>query len=80
MTTEQIMHFLRPNGGWIIYDEDFATAQFFECDPITLDEFEQGKKDYEQHLANKALEAASEKAALLEKLGITEDEAKLLLS
>jgi hypothetical protein len=50
--------------------------------PYTKDEIAavEAKQLEMAKLAEKEVEAASAKAALLEKLGITEDEAKLLLS
>ena len=54
--------------------------------PFTAEEIAQRSKDIAQYEANAAadeiakIKAATDKAALLAKLGITADEAKLLLS
>ena len=61
-----------------IYQED---KTFIER-PFTEDEILQATKDQEEDMQRKA-EAdakAAQKAALLDRLGITEDEAKLLLA
>lgn len=72
----EILSFLRPNGGWILVGDDLSGAQFPECEPVTQAELDQGAKDYEKHLTDQA----AAKQALLDRLGITADEAKLLLS
>lgn len=57
------------------------TGEIFERE-MTDAEFTQWQADQAAEAAREAAEAqkAADKAALLEKLGITEDEAKLLLS
>lgn len=60
---------------------DCATGKTIERE-FTNEEFQQYQLDGENALAEKAAAEAKAqaKAALLERLGITEDEAKLLLS
>jgi hypothetical protein len=60
---------------------DIQTGEVIERE-MDAEELAQAKTDKEKLDAEqkKAAEKATEKAALLEKLGITEDEAKLLLS
>lgn len=78
---KEVMEYLRPNGGWVISGEDFDSIQYLgDCEPIT-------KKLFDDTLANiqniiDAKEAAQKdaKAALLNRLGITADEAKLIVS
>ena len=57
------------------------TGEVFERE-LTADEIAQCRivADYEIGVANAIAQAAEDKAALLTKLGITADEAKLLLS
>ena len=76
----QILEFLIPEGGWIITGNDYEGIQFINCEPITKAQFEAGFKAYEADEIAKAKTNATAKSALLAKLGITEDEAKLLLS
>ena len=64
-----------------IIEHNIETGEIIERDMTTaeLKQAEKDKKAYQAELA--AVEArVSAKAILLEKLGITEDEAKLLLS
>jgi hypothetical protein len=63
------------------FDSITGETTDFERDytPEELAEFEKTQAEIAKRLA-KQQEAAAAKAALLEKLGITEDEAKLLLS
>ena len=75
----EVLTFLLPEGGWVVYGDDWDGVQFIEAEPITKEQFDKGVKDYETFLINKETNKAEAKAALLEKLGITEDEAKLLL-
>jgi hypothetical protein len=75
-----VLSFLIPDGGWVVYGEDWDGVQFIEADPITKTQFDKGVKDYEAFIVNQQATKATEKAALLAKLGITDDEAKLLLS
>lgn len=60
---------------------DVTTGEVIERE-MTADELAQLEIDIAAHAAEKEAEAikAAEKAALFEKLGITADEAKLLLS
>jgi len=76
----EVLRNLRPNGGWVITDSDFESIQWVDCEPITKAEFDAEFEIVEQKFMEKIQEKAIEKAALLSKLGITEDEAKLLLS
>lgn len=74
------MGMLIPTGGWVIKGEFYEDIEFLECEPITKEEFEAGFSKYDAWKKAKDLESASKKQALLDRLGITEDEAKLLLS
>jgi len=72
----EVLNLLIPNGGWILVGEDYEGITFPECEPITKAQFEAGFAQLEA----KAEADVTAKAALLEKLGITADEAKLLLA
>ena len=65
----------------MIIEHNIETGEIIERE-MTKAELDQLKKDNEAQAVLIAAEAAkaAEKAALLAKLGITEDEAKLLLS
>ncbi len=76
----QVLGMLIPQGGWIIVGNDYEGITFLECEPITKAQFEAGFAQYDAWKAEQDAKAAADKAALLAKLGITADEAKLLLS
>ena len=81
ITVSQVMGFLRPNG-WAVWDNDFSTAKYFDgVEPITLDEYEQGKKDFIAAQIAKELETQTAKEAAQAKLaalGLTADDLKAL--
>ena len=79
-TTSQVLHMLIPQGGYIATGEEYEGIQFLECEPITKAQFEAGFAQYDAWKAEQDSKAAADKSALLAKLGITADEAKLLLS
>ena len=76
----EVLEMLLPEGGWVISGDDFAGIQFIESKPITKTEFEAGFAKVDAFKTTESAKKAAEKAALLTKLGITADEAKLLLS
>jgi hypothetical protein len=76
-----VLGMLRPNGGWAIWDNDFETIRWDEgIEPVTKDELEKGFSDYDAWKAQQEAEAEAKKQALLDRLGITAEEARLLLS
>ena len=80
-TSADVLNMLIPNGGWVIYGQDFDSIIYDEgVTPITKEQFEAGFAQYDAWKAEQDTKAAADKAALLAKLGITADEAKLLLS
>jgi len=74
-----VLTMLIPDGGWVMYGEDFEGIQFIEATPITKAEFEAGFAQYDAWKTEQDASKATAKAALLNKLGITEDEARILL-
>ena len=76
----EVLRMLIPTGGWVITENDYDSIQFIEATPITKTQFEAGFAQYDAWKAEQDAKAAADKAALLAKLGITADEAKLLLS
>jgi len=79
-TNAEVLSFLIPNGGFVMTGDDFDSVEFIEATPITKAQFEAGFATYDAWKAEQDAKAANDKAALLAKLGITADEAKLLLS
>jgi hypothetical protein len=76
----EVLEMLLPDGGWIITGNDYEGIEFINCNPITKEEFEAGFAKVKEFQALKAEQIKSAKSAILNKLGITEEEAKLLLS
>lgn len=77
----EVLRKLIPTGGWAIQGEDFGSIHYDEgVTPLTQKEFDDGLKAVDAWLAQQAATKAAEKTALLARLGITDDEAKLLLS
>ena len=79
-TGADVLEMLIPTGGWAITGDDWEGVQFFEATPITKAEFEAGFAVVDAWKETQAKNKTAEKSALLAKLGITDDEAKLLLS
>jgi len=78
-TGAEVLSMLIPEGGWVITGDDFKGIEFIEAKPITKAQFEAGFAKVDAYKAEQMAKASAAKAALLERLGITEDEAKLLL-
>jgi hypothetical protein len=80
-TGAQVMRMLCPEGGYVIYGDDFDSILWDEnAKKITKAQFAKGFAEFDAYDADKQTTKANEKAALLAKLGINQDEAKLLLS
>ena len=75
----EILEMLIPQGGWILQGEDYEGIEFLHCEPITKTQFEAGFAQYDAWKAQQDVDKATAKAALLARLGITEEEAALLL-
>lgn len=74
-----VLAMLRPNGGWIMRGNEYEGITFLECEPLTKEEFEAGFAQYDAWKAEQDAAKAATKQSLLNKLGITEEEAQLLL-
>ena len=80
-TSQEVLRFLIPNGGWVMVGDDYEGISFVECEPITKTQFEAG---FAQHDAWKAQQdsaaIASKEAAQakLTALGLTIDDLKAL--
>lgn len=79
-TSAEVLSMLLPNGGWVLTGQEFEGIEFIEAEPITKAQFEAGFAQYDAWKADQETTKAANKTALLAKLGITEAEAKLLLS
>jgi hypothetical protein len=77
----EVLSMLLPNGGWVIYGDDYDTIQFLDCEPITKAQFEAGFAQVDSFKAQQesAAIAAKEAAqAKLAALGLTADDLKAL--
>ena len=80
-TGVDVLTLLRPEGGWIIYGDDFDSIQWIYGEPVTKLEFEAGFAQYDSWKAEQDAQAATDKAnatAKLEALGLTADDLKAL--
>jgi len=75
----EVLEMLCPNTEWVIVENDFDSIQWIKGDRITKEEFEAGFAAVDAFKAQQEAEKANAKAELLERLGITADEAALLL-
>jgi hypothetical protein len=73
---------LRPNSEFVIHDNDYSTIEWFvlEGTAPTKAEIDAAIKQIKAEEVTEAAAKATEKTALLARLGLTADEAKLLLS
>jgi hypothetical protein len=78
-TGGDVLEMLCPDKEWVIYGDDYDSIQWIKGEPISREEFEAGFVQVDAWKAQQAAEAAAKRQALLDKLGITEDEARLLL-
>lgn len=77
----EIMNYLLPEGGWVITEKDFDSIVYDQgVVPVTKAAFDKAVAEIDSIIANRKAAKETEKAALLAKLGITADEAALLLS
>jgi hypothetical protein len=74
-----VLRMLRPEGGWAITGDSFEGITWLEAKPLTKQEFEAGFETVDAWLLEKENAAKAKRQALLDKLGITEAEARLLL-
>lgn len=77
----QALDLLRPQSEWVLNGDDYAQIQWLdkETSAPTIEEIAAKIAELPQIKATKEAQKAADKAALLSKLGITEDEARLLL-
>jgi hypothetical protein len=78
-TFQQVISMLIPNGGYVANGETYEGIEFLEATPITKEEFETGFAQYDTWKAEQDAAKATAKQALLDRLGITAEEAQLLL-
>jgi len=76
----EVLAMLIPDGGYVQVGETYEGIEFLECEPITKKQYEDGFAKFDAFKAEKDAANAAAKTAILNKLGITAEEAILLLS
>jgi hypothetical protein len=73
---------LRPNSEFVIIDNDYSTIKWdvLEGEAPTQAEIDEAIEQVKADEITEAVAKAAQKAALLERLGISQEEANLLLS
>jgi hypothetical protein len=79
VTVSEVLSMLIPTGGWIVRGNDWEGVEFLECEPITKKQFEDGFAQYNAWKSQQDTAKAAQRQALLTRLGITEEEARILL-
>jgi hypothetical protein len=80
-TAADVLNYLIPTGGWTIQGSDFASIVYDDgVIAVSKSAFDSAFAEVDNLNARKLAEAQANKAALLDRLGITADEAALLLS
>ena len=79
-TGAEVLSMLIPTGGWVITGNEFEGIEFVACEPVTKKQFADGFAQFDAFKAQQEAQKSSNRTALLERLGITADEAALLLS
>lgn len=74
-----VLNMLLPNGRFVIYGDDYDSIVWFDDNKITKKDFEAGFAKYDAWQAEQDAVKATAKTQLLARLGITQDEARLLL-
>jgi hypothetical protein len=79
-TCHKVLDMLLPNSEYVMRGETYDSITFISGQTITEEQFEAGFAQYDAWKAQQDAAKAAAKSALLERLGITADEAKLLLA
>jgi hypothetical protein len=77
----EVLNFLIPEGGWVLYGNEYEGIKWLDCEPITKEQFEAGFAKYDAWKAEQDAIKAQVKAsaeAKLEALGLTTDDLKAL--
>jgi len=75
----EVLQMLIPEGGWVITGDTYEGIEFVTCKPITEKQFLDGFAQYEIWKNNQEAEKKAQRDSILERLGLTADEAKLLI-
>jgi len=78
-TSSEVLSMLIPNGGYVQVGTEYEGIEFIECESITKKQYTDGFAQYDAWKAQQETTKAEAKSTLLERLGITAEEAALLL-
>jgi glycogen synthase len=70
----EVLQMLIPNGGYVQTGETWEGIQFIDCEPITKKQYTDGFAQYDAWKAEQDAAKAQSKAALLERLGLSQEE------
>jgi hypothetical protein len=79
-TNVEVLQMLIPNGGWYMVGDTYEGIEFLECEPITKKQFTDGFAQYDAWKLEQETQRATARQAILDRLGLTAEEASLLLS
>ena len=80
-TGGDVLSMLLPDGGWVIYGDDYDSIKWVESEPITKEEFEAGFAQYDAWKIQQDAESAAKRETALAKLaalGLDTDDLKAL--
>jgi len=76
----EVLSMLIPTGGWVISGDDFDSIRYDEgVTPVTKEQFENGFAAFDAWKAQQDAQKATARQAVLNRLGLTEEEAQLIL-
>ena len=75
----EVLGMLIPNGGYVQRGDTYEGIEFLECEPLTKEEYEAGFAAYDAMIREQQQSDAAGKKLVLDRLGITAEEAALLL-
>jgi len=75
----EVLTMLCPNTEWVVNGNNYSDITWIKEIAVTQKEFEAGFDKYDSWKAAKDAQLTTDKAKLLERLGLTSDEANLLL-
>jgi hypothetical protein len=78
-TAINVLNMLIPNGGWTMQGDEYEGIEFIECEPITKKQFTDGFAKYDAWKLEQDAAREIARQEILDRLGLTADEAKLLL-
>ena len=75
----EVLQYLRPQGGYVQVGEEYEGIEFIECEPFTKAEYEAAFELVEIAKAQEKTERQVQKQAILDRLGLTEEELRIVL-